>query len=62
LRAYARLFRRLSTEPTTAVQSLAAEGVSLEMIAVINQTWGALFAQRPELAMRFSVLLSSPMG
>ncbi len=61
LLAYARLFKRLTSGPN-AMQSLAAEGVSLEMIAVINQTWGSLFAQRPELALRFSVLISSTLG
>ena len=59
LAEYARLFRRLSQEPD-AVQSLAAEGVSLEMIAAINQTWSALFAQQPHLALRFSALISAP--
>jgi hypothetical protein len=54
--AYARMFRRMSTG---GVQSLAADGVSLEMLAVINQTWSSLFSQRPELAMRFSVLIST---
>ncbi|MBL0213637.1 MAG: hypothetical protein IPQ07_07130 [Myxococcales bacterium] len=56
---YARLFRRLTQEPN-GVQSLLAEGVPLEMIAVINQTWSQLFAQRPELALRFSALISAP--
>ncbi len=56
---YARLFRRLTQEPN-AVQSLAAEGVPLEMIGVINQTWSQLFAQRPQLALRFSALISAP--
>lgn len=54
--AYARMIRRLQTG---GVQALAADGVSIEMIAVINQTWSSLFQQRPELAMRFSALLSS---
>jgi hypothetical protein len=61
LNAYARLFKRLSSGGDI-VQSLVSEGVSLEMIAVINQTWGSLFAQRPELAMRFSVLISSQLS
>ena len=54
--AYARLFKRLTQ--ADGMQSLAADGVSMEMITVINQTWAGLFAQRPELAMRFSVLIS----
>jgi hypothetical protein len=61
LGAYARMFKRL-TSGADGMQSLAADGVSLEMIAVINQTWGSLFAQRPELALRFSVLISSTVG
>ena len=42
------------------MQSLAADGVPLEMIAVINQTWGALFASRTDLALRFSRLIAAP--
>jgi hypothetical protein len=61
LLAYARMFKRL-TSGAEGMQSLAAEGVSLEMIAVINQTWGGLFGQRPELALRFSVLISSQLS
>lgn len=58
LLAYARLFRRL-TQPN-GLQSLEAEGVSLPMVGVINQTWATLFQQRPELALRFSTLISAP--
>jgi len=40
--------------PRDLVQSLAADGVPLEMIAVINQTRSTLFA------MRFSRLIAAP--
>jgi cellulose synthase operon protein C len=56
---YARLVKRLTSGDPTARQSLAADGVSLEMIAVINQTWSALFASRTDLAIRFSRLISA---
>ena len=59
LLAYARLFKRLTSGDPDAVQSLAADGVPLEMIAVINQTWSALFASRTDLAIRFSRLISA---
>jgi hypothetical protein len=29
------------------------------MIATINQSWSQLFSQRPELAMRFSILIAA---
>lgn len=54
--AYARLFKRLTQ--ADGMQSLAADGVTMEMVTVINQTWASLFAQRPDLAMRFSMLIS----
>ncbi|HWO23844.1 MAG TPA: hypothetical protein VNO30_34115 [Kofleriaceae bacterium] len=56
---YARLFKRLTSGDPGAMQSLAADGVSLEMIAVINQTWSAHFASRTDLAIRFSRLISA---
>lgn len=59
LGAYVRLFRRISRDPM-GVQSLAADGVTMEMFAVITQTWSAMFASRPDLAMRFSQLVSAP--
>lgn len=58
--AYARLFKRLTSGDPHAMQSLAAEGVTMEMWAVITQTWSAVFAQRTELAMRFSTLIAAP--
>jgi hypothetical protein len=59
LLAYARIFKRLTSGDPNAVQSLASDGVPLEMIAVINQTWSALFASRTDLAIRFSRLISA---
>ena len=59
LLAYARMFKRLTSGDPHAMQSLAAEGVSLEMLAVINQTWSALFAARGDLAIRFSRLVAA---
>jgi hypothetical protein len=59
LLAYARLFKRLTSGAPDALQSLAAEGVTMEMIAVINQTWSALFASRTDLAIRFSTLIAA---
>lgn len=58
--AYARLFKRLTSGDPHAMQSLAAEGVTMEMWAVITQTWSTLFAQRTELAIRFSQLIAAP--
>jgi hypothetical protein len=60
LLSYARLFKRLTSGDPEIVQSLAADGVPLEMIAVINQTWSTLFASRIDLAMRFSRLIAAP--
>ena len=57
--AYARLFKRLTSGDPHAMQSLAAEGVTMEMWAVITQTWSTLFAQRTELAIRFSTLIAA---
>jgi hypothetical protein len=54
--AYARLYRRM-TQPG-GVQGLATE-IGMEMIATINQSWSQLFSQRPELAMRFSILIAA---
>jgi hypothetical protein len=59
LLAYARMFKRLTSGAPDAMQSLAAEGVSMEMIAVINQTWSTLFARRTDLAIRFSTLIAA---
>ncbi len=58
LTAYVRLCHRLSSE-RNALQTLASEGVTIEMMAVISQTWSALFAKRPDLAMRFSTLMAA---
>jgi hypothetical protein len=57
---YARMFKRLTSGDPGAMQSLAAEGVSMEMITIINQTWSALFAARTDLALRFSQLVAAP--
>lgn len=55
---YARLFKRMTSgDPMPA---LAAEGVTLEMMGVISQTWTALFARRTDLALRFSQLITAP--
>lgn len=59
LGAYARMFRRLRAD-SNAVHALAAEGIAIEMLGVINQTWAGLFAKRTDLALRFSVLISTP--
>ncbi len=58
--AYARLFKRLTSGDPHAMQSLAAEGVTMEAWAVITQTWSTLFAQRTELAIRFSTMIAAP--
>ena len=47
------------THVRAALAGRIPDGVTIDMIAVINQTWGALFSQRPELALRFSQLISS---
>ena len=60
LLSYARLFKRLTSGDPNAMQSLAAEGVTMETWAAINHTWSTLFAQRSELAMRFSTLIAAP--
>jgi len=56
---YARLFKRLTSGDPEVMQSLAAVGVPMEMIAVVNQTWSTLFASRIDLAMRFSRLIAA---
>ncbi|HEY4242437.1 MAG TPA: hypothetical protein VGM88_21615 [Kofleriaceae bacterium] len=53
--AYARMFKML--QKPNGMQSLAAEGVSPEMLAAVTTAWSSLFATRPELAQRFSTLL-----